>query len=733
MSAFISDYGFRPVYDNRAPAQVTVEPPVRRQVDLILGKNATAEQRERAYQLVQTDVNNMGGVGDAGIVEEAIPEYAARLLQENGIPTVADPRVVKAIDSQIGPNATAEQRREAYQVMQSYVDEVGGISDAGIVEEALPWQAGKLLRQHGLPARISQAVVDAVDSQISPRADFAQRLRAYDIVQGYVNDVGGIGDQGIVAEALPARAGELLRENRIQTQIKDLQPAMDVLDRDFAIFDTAYENDPSEADGKIGIDDLEAVRDGGDRFTDEQRSLAIYLLNSPTHRNYLDVGAGRRSVDGTISRNDLDSVKDQGPSGEQYLRLLDTADGRGGRDGIIGPNDVDALLADANAPKDLKDAMRMLRLGGEDTMRDVEGFVSGLTPQRLRTVSELYDSPQFQALSDGDKRLVSEIFRDSGGNAQTMTEVRSLIESPAFSGMTAEQRSGALTRIAIVNSPEFRALPQSDRDLVTRALANAADVQVPATIRSLLEDGQFQDLSAQEQTAVLSQVANYPDSRSIGNLERLIQKDWFQDFGLEDKQRALKMIAFISQHNGDETLIANTLDKFLAADAPYTMDFDATGTSYGSALGDQFHLNRRYMPAGNDPVNVGNDDTLHMTTHTFAHEVNHLVNGDEVSQTFEYFNAEYRGFYAGFRAQHGRDPTVDEVLDRVRFLLTATDGAYGEIAQALQNGGTQSDQIVAFMGQLLGRNDVTAANAATLDPTNGNATATRPQGNLENN
>ncbi|HEY0682027.1 MAG TPA: hypothetical protein VGD45_06835 [Steroidobacter sp.] len=730
MSTFISAYSYQPVYDTHQPAQVTIEPTVKRQVDLILGENATAEQRERAYQLVQAEVNDMGGVGDAGIVEEAIPEYAARLLQENNIPTVADHRVVDAVDAQLGADATPEQRREAYELMQSYVNDVGGIGDAGIVEEALSWQAGKLLRQHGLPARISQEVADAVDSQISQDADFAQRMRAYDIVQEYVDSVGGVGDHGIVAEALPGRAGELLRENRIQTQVRDLPAAMDVLDRDFAVFDTAYENDRSEADGKISIEDLQTVRDGGDRFTAEQRSLAAFLLDSPTYRNYLDVGAGKRSVDGTISRNDLNAVKDQVPSGEQYHRLLDTADGNGGLDGDIGPNDIDALLADPHAPDDLKDALRLLKLGGEDALADVESFISGLTPHRLTTASELYNSSQFQALPDGDKRLVAEIFRNSGGNALTMAEVKTLLET---SGMTAGQRTAALTRIAIENSPEFRALPQSDRDLVTRALTNGSDSRVPESIRSLLEDGQFAELSTEQKTAVLSQVANYPDSRSIANLERLIQKDWFQDFGIEDQQRALKLVAFLSQYNGgDATVIANTLDKFLAADAPYTMDFEAPNGTFGTALDDEFHLFRGFVDAGNGPLDTTNDDTMHLVTHTFAHEVNHLVNGDTVSETFEYFNAEYRGFYVGFRAEHGRDPTVDEVLDRVRFMLTATDGAYENIAQALQNGGTESEQIIAFMERLLGRNDVTAANAATLDPTNGGALATRPQGNLTN-
>lgn len=193
------------------------------------------------------------------------------------------------------------------------------------------------------------------------------------------------------------------------------------------------------------------------------------------------------------------------------------------------------------------------------------------------------------------------------------------------------------------------------------------------------------------------------------------------------------MIAFLSQHDaGDQTVITNTLDKFLGPDAPYTLDFDETGTAYGSALGTEFHLNPKFIGDGNGRVNDANSDTLHMTTHTFAHEVNHLVNGDKVAQSAKYLNAEYRAFYVGFKAENGRDPTAAEVLDRVRFLLTASSGAYGEIAKALQAGNGESDQIVDFMKDLLGRDDVTAANAATLAPADPNAPATVPQGDLDN-
>jgi hypothetical protein len=71
------------------------------------------------------------------------------------------------------------------------------------------------------PPRYPPEVRSAVDSEISVRATPLQRERAYALTQSYVDQVGGIGDAGITAEALPARTSALLKQACIPTAADD--------------------------------------------------------------------------------------------------------------------------------------------------------------------------------------------------------------------------------------------------------------------------------------------------------------------------------------------------------------------------------------------------------------------------------------------------------------------------------------------------------------------------------
>jgi hypothetical protein len=71
------------------------------------------------------------------------------------------------------------------------------------------------------PPRYPTEVRSAVESQISPRATPMQREQAYVLIQSYVDRVGGVGDAGITAEALPARTSQLLEEAQIPTAAQD--------------------------------------------------------------------------------------------------------------------------------------------------------------------------------------------------------------------------------------------------------------------------------------------------------------------------------------------------------------------------------------------------------------------------------------------------------------------------------------------------------------------------------
>ena len=272
----------------------------------------------------------------------------------------------------------------------------------------------------------------------------------------------------------------------------------------------------------------------------------------------------------------------------------------------------------------------------------------------------------------------------------------------------------------------------SHETLVTGALsASAGNRSFDGRVKDLLLTPKFQSLSATDKTAVLSQIKNYPDSRSAANVKRLVEKDWFQNFSTADKQRSLKVVAFLSQHPGDRTVIGNTLNRFLDSTAPYEFDWTKEGRAYGSAGTTKFHFNRKYLAADNNKVNTSDSGTLHMVTHTVAHEVNHLVNKDKVAKSFDYFMGEYRGFYVGFKAQHGRAPTRAEVINRVRHLLTAKTGAYSYIASALKDP-VEGPKIATFMQGVLGDPTVTAANAATAAVKNPGNTAPTPTGDLNN-
>ncbi|MEM7273880.1 MAG: hypothetical protein AAF547_12420 [Actinomycetota bacterium] len=211
-----------------------------------------------------------------------------------------------------------------------------------------------------------------------------------------------------------------------------------------------------------------------------------------------------------------------------------------------------------------------------------------------------------------------------------------------------------------------------------------------------------EDLSFDERAAVLWQAANYPDDRAVENLGLLSDQDWFQDFDQSDTERTAKLIAYLSQHGGDRTVIDNTLDSFLAPDAPYWFDWSTTGTAYGSAGGERFRLNPIYVDDGNAPLDDSGSRTAHLAGHTVAHEVNHLVNEDRVSATYAYFMAEYRAYYVGQLARYGTPPTRAEVIDRVEYMLTAERGAYRRIAEAVDDP-VEGPLIADFATGIVGR------------------------------
>lgn len=497
----------------------------------------------------------------------------------------------------------------------------------------------------------------------------------------------------------------------------DIQSATTVVDRDFATFDTARQGDPGKADGKISREDLETVsRNENGKFTQEQQEAAKFLLDSEASRAFLDVAGDKGflffsgKVDGIISRGDVDAAKKTLESGSWYDELLDTAAGRGGLDGNISNDDIVAALADPGVPQDLKDTLNLL-LAAPEGSKDLHQTLQGFTQEEVAAASELAKLPQYQALSGEDKRLVAGAVRDSGGDLGTNTKLRELLGSERFQKMSPEQRTAALNEIALVETPEFKALPASDQALVRDAVANrkSGDLKVAQNIRALLEDPKFAALSADEKTAVLSQVKNYPDSRSIANIERLLQKDWFTKFDLADKQRTLKAIAFMSQNDaGDPEVNRNTLDRVLDPasdyvfkwDASFSGDLNSQGGLYGTADGKNITFNANMVNAGNDPL-IETYNSRHVVLHTIAHEVNHNVNGDKVANTYQYLEQEYRAFYTGFKAEFGHPPTNADAMDRWR---NEINGAYSARSQAAINGSeTEARKFAEELSKITGQ------------------------------
>ncbi len=279
--------------------------------------------------------------------------------------------------------------------------------------------------------------------------------------------------------------------------------------------------------------------------------------------------------------------------------------------------------------------------------------------------------------------------------------------------------------------------------LYLNALREAGPADRSAVASRLLEmvtSDSFRTLPEQAQVALLSQAANYPNPTSIENLTRLAGADWFRTrpagvspdmTDLAHQQRSAAMVAELSARidrlertpNATEgqrescRILDNTVNQFLptrAADGTVTQGrfrvswetyHDAPNhITYGSAIDGTLSLNSAIIPAGNGRV-PDTEEAQHVVLSTTPHEVNHLMNGDRVRPTFEYFMGEYGAWYAGYVAEHGKEPTRQECYERARYLLTQTEGAYRHIRDARLSknaDGTPSPDaqaIMRFMGQ----------------------------------
>lgn len=348
----------------------------------------------------------------------------------------------------------------------------------------------------------------------------------------------------------------------------------------------------------------------------------------------------------------------------------------------------------------------------EDEVQDLQDLLEGLTSEEL---AWLWDS-----LTDEQRdRLLKNFLKHDPSDA----EVAAFLD--IFDGVSDYP-------LEVIGRDDPVASGYNDALAEAYALGEA-DPWLRVALTTLVTSDGFDELDYHQRTALLSQFTNYPDATAIGNLIALVETESFREMGMADAQRAAKTVGFLSTYEpegGDTTVTDNTLELILSGEIP--IDFEAT-SGYGSASTDGvIHINPEYIPDGHDPISDTDTDAHRVLTHTVAHEVNHVLNGDRVDDTFEYFMGEYRAYYAGQTARYGRPPTRAEVERRLLGLLNVpwipedqlADGerrrAYSYLDKALADP-VEGPKIAEFVSEAIGR-EVTVENvvdelkAGSTDP-----------------
>lgn len=246
------------------------------------------------------------------------------------VPEGLEPVVQTSVDAVIGEDATPEQRTQAYEEMQARYEAIASGGDfEGVDPAQFQVNATRALVEAGIPTRVRPEVVAAVDAVVDDANSTAdggllepataeQVLQAYADVDAYVDAVGGLGDAGITAEALPARAEALLHEAGIPTDAASAE---------------AYVAEPLQ-----GFDDMspEARIDALNEATSRLESLTADLdpeaaaivaarALAPIEARIGDVGAAGAFIDQDLAptRLSLAIVADRLPEGARGDAVLD--------------------------------------------------------------------------------------------------------------------------------------------------------------------------------------------------------------------------------------------------------------------------------------------------------------------------------------------------------------------------------------------------------------------------
>ena len=364
---------------------------------------------------------------------------------------------------------------------------------------------------------------------------------------------------------------------------------------------------------------------------------------------------------------------------------------------------------------------------------------------------KLVNDPGFIGLNDAGQE--AKLLDHYGKDDAFAKGVDALTGGAAYGGLDATQKArvlGDMNRLA--DSAAYKNADAADKQTMIGLVGDisAKDGSKPGLMDGvfhLIGTRDFQALDSAAKTAVLSQVGNYPDTKVVGNIERLIGKDWFKNFDAGDKQRALKLIAYMSEPRPglDQKIIDNTLEKFLADRAPYKLELNPIKSkpgniTFGYAANGVMTINQDLVAANNGKLEA---DTYgrQLSLDTIPHEINHLINGDKVAQTFDYLNAEYRAWYVGYSADHGHPPSNDEALQRWAYFLDPGSGYYDSASKGALADPGESAKIFDELSKLTGLK-VDASNYQKViadvaaDPTkyktDPHAPAVVPPGNLDN-
>ena len=482
----------------------------------------------------------------------------------------------------------------------------------------------------------------------------------------------------------------------------------------------------------------------------------------------LENNANFKQLDGGIKDQTRKQMNDYGKDSDKIQNLRNFASSPG-LSQLSTAHQQQMLDMQKAHPDDPKFTSQLGTLANDTTFRnlndatktDVLNRVNGYAgdPGKIDNLTKLATSKGFDQLSNAEQKRMLDALKASPDDAQLAGGLGKMAGSPAFRNSSDAVKDSVVDTISknppatdakvdstlgLIGSPNFTKLADSDKKLITDGLAAAkANPKYADNVKNLVGDPKFQALKPEEKTAVLSQVKNYPDPRSVANIDRMLQKDWFTTQDLADKQRSLKMVGYLSQYDkGDRKVVDNTLEKFLGAKSDYQLvwkeykDKAGSGTTYGEGDDKTLWLNKGLMAADNNKM-VENDTTNHLVLSTVPHEVNHLLNGDKVASTYKYFEAEYRAWYVGFKAQNGREPTNQEAMEQRLSWQLNPKSFYGKYAGEALKDPKEAAKFYDLLSKMSGQK-VDASNWKTViasDPktwAKPNDPAPVPAGNIDN-